>query len=956
MAENAPVVPVPTTVTLTADLDEQGRKLSPPRRWTLRVTAGVADTFADATRFARGDIVLTFDTLLQALLVERDEFCEWLRDEFKHQGATPPKTEAMGSAASSGAYSTSISARRLLDKAAELASDIEHTDVIATRHLVAAFPVIRGYHDDDFTRMGIDRTAWCRSFGELLARKMPQQRAWLAYADTLTPSVGARFDADVANGRDLLDLDRNVDALSMLIASADTTTPLSVGVFGPWGSGKSFFMRMMKKRIADIAREQRVADKEWQRRRTAKEATASDAPKFYGQIAQVEFNAWHYNEANLVASLVDHVLRNLTVDEERDDEHLEARKTSVHLQLKGAIAQAETAQQQLDEAKKQKEDAKARLRAAEQEAELARNGLASDQQKLAERAAELTAARERIDTAIKETLKPTTPDLVRALGDAALAAILKEVPSERRQQLVDIEREADSLASFVRRILTGRGLVVLILLVVGPALAWLAKIFSTQITALAASAGTALAVLLGALDQIASRRRAIEDMLKEQEAKDEKARKDAQDALTKQRETLAKQIESEQESARDELESRQREVRERETALEQAADAVAAHTTAIDAAAAARAAAHTAIVDATEKLQRLSSAVLLHEFLRELAASDEYRKQLGLFALVRRDFEQLSKLIARSNKDWRAPHKEGQPPLLHRIVLYIDDLDRCSEETVVSVLQVVHLLLAFPLFVCVVAVDPTWVQRCLRGRYKDLLQGASQQDGDAPLASAADYLEKIFQIPIWMDPIDETGRSSVVRALLRPGAPAEQTSTGEERTSESRPSGVNLRGSETRTASPRNGAPRAALPDPLAVSELELGYVDSLRAVLSTRPRSLKRFANTYRLLKASLPSVVLENFVTAESDSPHRACLAQLALICGQHNVSKAVLAAFAAADRSMTLGDFLTDHPDKEVRAAGAKLLAAKSSGIGDMPMGVFSDWIKETSRYSFDQPPSS
>ncbi len=35
---------------------------------------------------------------------------------------------------------------------------------------------------------------------------------------------------------------------------------------------------------------------------------------------------------------------------------------------------------------------------------------------------------------------------------------------------------------------------------------------------------------------------------------------------------------------------------------------------------------------------------------------------------------------------------------VNRIVLYIDDLDRCEPDKVAKVLQAVHLLLAFPLF------------------------------------------------------------------------------------------------------------------------------------------------------------------------------------------------------------------------------------------------------------------
>ena len=74
-------------------------------------------------------------------------------------------------------------------------------------------------------------------------------------------------------------------------------------------------------------------------------------------------------------------------------------------------------------------------------------------------------------------------------------------------------------------------------------------------------------------------------------------------------------------------------------------------------------------------------------------------------------------------------------PEVERIVLFIDDLDRCPHDRVVEVLQAVHLLLAFKLFVVVVGVDSQWLERSLRAHYKSLLE------------EPASYLEKIFQIP-----------------------------------------------------------------------------------------------------------------------------------------------------------------------------------------------------------------
>jgi predicted KAP-like P-loop ATPase len=78
--------------------------------------------------------------------------------------------------------------------------------------------------------------------------------------------------------------------------------PLSIGLFGEWGSGKSFFMQKMKERvrqIASAARKSQSGQKEF---------------GYYKNIVQVEFNAWHYVEGNLWASLVEHIFSNLRLE------------------------------------------------------------------------------------------------------------------------------------------------------------------------------------------------------------------------------------------------------------------------------------------------------------------------------------------------------------------------------------------------------------------------------------------------------------------------------------------------------------------------------------------------------------------------------------------------------------------------------------------------------------------
>ncbi|MFI5269533.1 MAG: P-loop NTPase fold protein, partial [Chloroflexota bacterium] len=91
-----------------------------------------------------------------------------------------------------------------------------------------------------------------------------------------------------------------VSMLAAVITDADTPMPLSVGIFGEWGSGKSYFMGLLRSEI------DRLSD--------------SKREPYLGHVAQIGFNAWHYADANLWASLGDEIFRQLAGPAEVADE------------------------------------------------------------------------------------------------------------------------------------------------------------------------------------------------------------------------------------------------------------------------------------------------------------------------------------------------------------------------------------------------------------------------------------------------------------------------------------------------------------------------------------------------------------------------------------------------------------------------------------------------------------
>lgn len=128
---------------------------------------------------------------------------------------------------------------------------------------------------------------------------------------------------------------------------------------------------------------------------------------------------------------------------------------------------------------------------------------------------------------------------------------------------------------------------------------------------------------------------------------------------------------------------------------------------------------------------------------------------------MRQDFEALSERIREHGTAADGGRK------VERIVLYIDDLDRCPASQVVNVLQAVHLLLAYPLFVVVVGVDSRWLTNSLSMHYKEL--GAAFTEAPEAAASPQHYLEKIFQIPYSLRPMSAEGYGKLVRELTAGG-------------------------------------------------------------------------------------------------------------------------------------------------------------------------------------------
>ncbi|MGH3625191.1 MAG: P-loop NTPase fold protein, partial [Sciscionella sp.] len=80
-----------------------------------------------------------------------------------------------------------------------------------------------------------------------------------------------------------------------------------------------------------------------------------------------------------------------------------------------------------------------------------------------------------------------------------------------------------------------------------------------------------------------------------------------------------------------------------------------------------------------ERLALIDAAARLEGFLKDRGAASAYQRYRGLLGQVHTDLTALSEDLRQAHRDWVAAGSTTPPPL-ERIVLYVDDLDRCPPQ------------------------------------------------------------------------------------------------------------------------------------------------------------------------------------------------------------------------------------------------------------------------------------
>jgi hypothetical protein len=709
------------------------------------------------------------------------------------------------------------------------------------------------------------------------------------------PTALAGFRSDEPSALDHIGFEADVEALSSVLIAEKVIPPISVGLFGEWGTGKSTFMRLMRDQI-------RMFQKEWVDR--------DDSP-FCSSVKQITFNAWNYSDANLWASLVTKIFDGLAAPdpEVEGDVGLRAEeRIAIVNALETAKATVAEKEAERDEAVKRGEELEGRLA-----------GIREQEEKTGEQLAEIRPAQ------VFEQARNS--DKVKSLGDEVLQQAGKEGDVGDAVAVALELRSTWGFISCTARLL-GRKRVIAIVLV---------TLVLVAVVAVAESIGVPVAATLAAaVGWVASVARLARVPV-------ELARKAAEAG-----DQLLTGLHEEERAA----------IRRKEAEVHRELAQLAAQRAQIDSQ---LQEARSAAARAEREIDDIRSGRRITQFVEERATSAEYTQYLGLIALIRRDFDELTRLWLDREGDDKAP--------FDRIILYIDDLDRCRAELVVQVLEAVHLLLALKLFVVVVGVDPRWLSQSLKKHYIGQLglrngDEAEEEDEDWSM-TPQNYLEKIFQIPFALRPMGDDGYRRMVSNLFElreverahgaaAGGPDDETEAAGHPNTEA---AVDNHDRIVTSDAPVRRPERTL--ELLRIWPAELEFIRRLGALVPT-PRAANRLANTYQLIRVKEDRDGLARFVRSEGEAgEYRVALVLLAVVVGFPDLVDDVFRRLLEGRHQSfwAFVDGLNPPPDPRPHQTEAypRLREAlrglrRDSGLPE-DIAPYREWVPRVSRYSFE-----
>ncbi len=716
---------------------------------------------------------------------------------------------------------------------------------------------------------------------------------------------------------DQLDFENDINSFATVIALKKVDPPLAIGLFGNWGSGKSFFMEKLSERI------QQIAD--------------SNEAEYIKDVVQVKFNSWHYSDANLWASLITQIFESL---------HDYATKKQFGAEaIKAIYKDLNITSQQLEETQK-KIEANVLQETVVQEKKTAVEEIIQQKKERLD----IWKARDFVKLVFSDPfIQDDFENIKTQFRNEGLIHNINQI-DEKLGEINTASNQVIESFKLLKNNRKGNWMWIWILAVLFAVAAWLVmgplNGFIKEVINGAYIASGLFVIWLGNLIAKLSpyfkkinifykRLKSLKEKIDREKENVRLKEHDVVDQLQKELAALATKKVS--------LELEQKQITETRLKLE-------------------------------TEINEIGSGKLLANFLAGKSTDDEYIKQLGIISWVRKDFAKLNDLFQKQKTVQQTETDLQVEVQIDRIVLYIDDLDRCNEDVVVKVLEAIHLLLAFPLFVVIVGVDPRWLNNALSEKYKtlfgyreekrvetntDVLFQSSEDNALLTgIATSYDYLEKIFQIPFALKPINKTGREKLIKYLIREEMVEDKNITdsqinastlkqaqaayeilnpSKEKIDESLPKDI-IKETEVEKLKKQKKAKER-----LVFTAAELTYMQKISSLFGQTPRTINRYVNIYRIIKAHGNLKVVGDY----SKEEFMPIMFVLGVIVGCSASAEEFIAAISNADDNDGFIDFIATS---KFQPALKTQITPLAIDIEDMPLKDFKRNIELISRFSF------
>lgn len=752
------------------------------------------------------------------------------------------------------------------------------------------------------------------------------------------------FSNDYLQAHDQLNIEHEVDALASIIAYKETQPPLSVGIFGEWGSGKSFYMNLLHKKIDEIsstARDSNVPQREY---------------PFYKHIKQIRFNAWNYVESDLWASLAHTIYQKLYQLDENTD------KKDPHW-----LGLVKYGEEEVKLKEKQIEQLECELNTKINKL----SSLHSDREKINDYGYS-DPGKQVLKHFLTPDLKDKCEQFIEKVGLQNEVKTINDAVT-LTQEISTFTNRASLLYKSISNTSTKSITFALFLSLLAFIATYIANLNSESTEQISEHLTAIFTFFSTSLFWLKNRISVVSDWLKEIES--------IQIEVSETKQTAFNKIEEERAEAQKSIKELTEQIKQEEEE---------------------KAKLEAQIREAKLNLNELTPESVLAHHINETIGANKYGKFLGLPAILSKDFKTLSETIEHQNlllnddKTYLTLEDENAASdanyRINRIVLYIDDLDRCEPQTVVKVLEAVHLFLASPLFVVVLGVDPRWLFSSIKEHYASIMKAPNEQDIHYNASTPEEYLEKIFQIPIWLDSPSSEGVNRLITSII--GATTLQASEIEGDTAKTHHHYPNQ---TTKHDALNESAPELSPPMDNARSHsenhkkddasnkvddtsstnivaqsqeeakdektqqlikaqhhkldiIEVEFINNLSHILVRSPRAVKRYLNIYRLIKSSLTQQEYRRFMNqVDGNAPgYKAVSFLLAVIVSYPKLAPDLINESVQA-KNYSIDDLIKNIKNSKEGAQQLKTGCAKLNDTTEQ-LGDIKAWAKLVARYSY------